>query len=55
MSERNDKMKQAEGKISDELANQASQQPGSAEAEQSKEKRTQAEEELARARKQKTA
>lgn len=50
MAERSEKMKEAEGKISDELADQASHEPGSAEAEQAKERRTRAEEELAKAR-----
>lgn len=50
MAERSEKLKKVEGKISDELSEQASHEPGSAEAEQAKERRTHAEEELARAR-----
>jgi hypothetical protein len=50
MAEQNGKLKRAEQRISEELANQASDEPGSAEAEQAKEKRAQAEEDLAKAR-----
>lgn len=50
MADNSEKLKEAEGKISDDLAEQASYEPGSAEAEQAKERRTRAEEELARAR-----
>lgn len=50
MANRSEKMKEAEGKISKELANQASQRPGSPAAEQAKERRTHAEKDLANAR-----
>lgn len=52
MAEQNKNQKSAEQRISNELADQASHPPGSAEAEQAKERRIQAEEDLAKARRQ---
>jgi hypothetical protein len=46
MAQPNERQKEAEKRITDELANQATQEPGSAEEDESKEKRAQAEKEL---------
>jgi hypothetical protein len=46
MAQQNEKQKKAEQHLTDELANQARQEPGSAEESESKEKRAQAEKEL---------
>jgi hypothetical protein len=46
MAQQNEKQKKAEQHLTDELANQARQEPGSAEENESKEKRAQAEKEL---------
>jgi len=46
MAQPNDQQKEAEKRITDELANQARQEPGSAEEDESKERRAQAEKEL---------
>jgi hypothetical protein len=50
MAQLNERQKKAEQHVTDELANQAKQEPGSAEEEESKEKRAQAEKELQDAR-----
>jgi hypothetical protein len=46
MAQPNEQQKEAEKRITDELANQARQEPGGAEEDESKERRTQAEKEL---------
>jgi hypothetical protein len=46
MAQQNEKQKKAEQHLTDELANQARQVPGSAEEDDAKEKRAQAEKEL---------
>ena len=46
MTERHDKRKESEQRLTQELANQAKQEPGSAAEAESKEKRAQAEKEL---------
>lgn len=45
MAEQDENSKSAEKRVTNELANQASQEPGSADEEQAKEKRSQAEKE----------
>jgi hypothetical protein len=50
MAEQNETQKQAEQHLTDELANQASLEPGSAEEDEAKEKRAQAEKEVQNAR-----
>ena len=51
MSEQNDKMRKAEEHLTQELANQAREEPGSAKEGEAKERRAQAEKEMADARK----
>jgi hypothetical protein len=46
MAQQNERQKKAEQHLTDELANQARQEPGSPEEDESKEKRAQAEKEL---------
>ena len=46
MAQPNEQQKEAEKRITDELANQARQEPGSAEEDESKERRAKAEKEL---------
>jgi hypothetical protein len=46
MAQQNERQKKAEQHLTDELANQARQEPGSAEEDDAKEKRAQAEKEL---------
>ncbi len=46
MNEMNEKHREAEGHVTEELANQAKQEPGSAAEAESKERRAQAEKEL---------
>jgi hypothetical protein len=46
MAQQNERQKKAEQHLTDELANQARQEPGSPEESESKEKRAQAEKEL---------
>jgi hypothetical protein len=46
MTQRDEKQRQAEQHVTDELANQAKQEPGSAAEDESKEKRAHAEKEL---------
>jgi hypothetical protein len=46
MAQQNERQKEAERHVTDELANQAKQEPGSAAENESKEKRAQAEKEL---------
>jgi hypothetical protein len=50
MPEDNDRKKKAEERLTDELANQAASEPNSPENEEAKEKRGQAEREIAEAR-----
>jgi hypothetical protein len=50
MPEDNDRKKKAEERLTDELANQAASEPNSPEDEEAKEKRGQAEREIAEAR-----
>jgi hypothetical protein len=51
MVEQNEKMREAEQHLTDELANQSRQEPGSEQEDQAKERRAQAEKEMADARK----
>ena len=46
MAQQNERQKKAEQQLTDELANQARQEPGSGEEDEAKEKRAQAEKEL---------
>ncbi|HTZ60445.1 MAG TPA: hypothetical protein VMB49_20185 [Acidobacteriaceae bacterium] len=47
MAEQNEKMKKAEHRVVQELANQAHEEPGSPQEDQAKERRAQAENEVA--------
>jgi hypothetical protein len=51
MSEQNEKMRKAEQHITEELANQAREEPGSVQEDEAKERRAQAEKEMADAQK----
>jgi hypothetical protein len=50
MAQQNERQKKAEQHLTDELANQARQEPGTAEGDDAKEKRAQAEKELQEAK-----